>query len=192
MSARRSRWTRALALGAALVLSPVACDMTVGGEDGNFGGLDLDGDGKLTPEDVGTGEVALFVVFNGDGEQVEVAWNATDGAVTRVGAGMYSLRVSLENEATYTLTVRFEGEDPMGPGSGDVTTTSMSADGGWYAYDDAPEATMEITEFEGDRVSGTFVGQSDLDVLGEDEQPTGETVRIVAFAFHAIDYSAPE
>jgi len=53
----------------------------------------------------------------------------------------------------------------------------------WYAYGNEPGGEVEIVAATVTEGSGFFTGEAVMDVLGEYEQPTGETVTVTAFAF---------
>ncbi len=167
-------------------------DDDAGGDD--FGGLDRDGDGTLDPDDVNEGAAASFVSFEfeEDGETGQEPGDEaleTTNVTLSPGFEAWTLEAVFPGggDLSYSLSLRFEnlGTITPGIGAGDVTNGSMSpSDGSWYAYGNDPGGQVEITDANETAASGFFSGEATLDVLGEFEQPTGETVVVHGFAFN--------
>ncbi|GEM_PF-2461359 len=167
-------------------------DDDAAGDD--FGGLDRNGDGSLDADDVDSGAAAGFLSFDFDADG-ETGQDPGDQALetTNVtlspGFEAWNLEAMFpgEGDLTYSLSLRFEnlGTITPGIGAGDVTNGSMSpSDQSWYAYGNDPGGQVEITDATETNASGFFSGTATLDVLGQFEEPTGETVVVRGFAFN--------
>ena len=141
------------------------------------------------------GEGASFVSFDFD-EDGETGQEPGDKALETTSVNLFAgfeawtLEASFPSgtpDLNYSLSLRFENLGTISPGigAGDVTNGSMRpTDQSWYAYRNEPGGQVEITAATETTASGFFSGPATLDVLGQFEEPTGETVVIHGFAFN--------
>jgi hypothetical protein len=199
-----------------LALLLVACPP--GGGDDDDGGspleeLDTNGDGVLDPDDLEPGEAAAVLEFDFDaGDDDDDAADDDDDVVVddpepEEGVTTTQVTLSPSSSAWYleavfqtsgpevTVSLRFENSGEGSPAleTGAVTNGNASPDdGSWYAYGSNPGGEVEIVASSATEASGYFHGTAVMDVLGEFEEPTGETVTITAFAFRDAPLSIPQ
>ena len=180
--------TIALSLGCLLA----ACETTE--EECEAGGLDTNGDGKLDAADVDEGDAGIWASFvDADGEEVEIGTWATDANIMYMGDGVYNLQITFDNDASYVLDLRFDGMSPMETGDHPVAFATLTQDeSSFYAYDSDPTGNVVISDTDGEVASGHFEGEILLEAIDQTEQPTGETVEILGFAFNSVPVSYPQ
>jgi hypothetical protein len=154
-----------------------------------YGGLDVTGDGVLDVDDVEDGEIAVFFqrLDESTGEPTEVeavAASTSEASISPGGSFGWYLNATVDGAE---LSVRFEAES-IAVGAGTITNASYEVDDEHFAYASEPGGEVEIVEVndDGASASGRLVGEPELEVFGAMEQPTGETVKIGAFAFKTI------
>jgi hypothetical protein len=171
-------------------------------DPGPWLGLDTDEDGDLDEDDVSPGYIAALL-------GVDLASEGTSGTAEdqAVTSNLVSLFPSGAGgawnlEATFDLlggtqlrmSMRFENAGVTQPDLGVGTVTNVSAnpvDNSWYAYGSEDLGAIDITDTDVDVASGRYEGAGVLEVLGELEQPTGETVTMHAFAFRDAPLVVP-
>lgn len=169
-----------------------------GNGNGNaaFGGLDRDGDGDLDADDLDAGEAAVYFetdleIAIEDGEDT-VEEGDTSSDVRLIESSGYSLEASFGAIGGVTFSL-WLGTEVLAEGTIDVSgANAQGDDNAWYAY--APEigeATVTLTSVTETTVSGHFEGEIVLEVLGEFEQATGETVTLTGFAFRDAERVLP-
>lgn len=178
------------------LLSLTACPATRdggGGEGGPLDDLDTDGDGELTAADLATGEGGIvltldFVDEDGEADPTEDGLTTTDVRLEQTFSA-WNLAATFGGAASpLTINLRFELEGDLAVGTWDVSSGSASPDDdSWYAYGSEAGGQVEITNVGDGTGSGHFSGTAELDVLGEFEEPTGEVVRVTAFAFRDVE-----
>ncbi len=170
------------------------CDIRGGtnGDDDDdasgLGGLDANGDGVLTDDDLQTGTSGLYTTTSdGDGETEagETFTNAWLGS----GDGAWSLNANSNGSIPMSLAMWFVDPGPddweLSVGSGDVNYVSASSEL-YLLWADSVDGSMEITDVTGDNASGYFDGSVTLIVADQFESPTGQTVTIEGFAFNEL------
>lgn len=182
-----------LALGL-LLAAASACGGPLG--EPAYGGLDVTGDGVLDVDDVEDGQVAVFFQRLDEGGAAPegdegVAVSTTDATITPGGSFGWYLNATVDGKE---LSVRFEGDFPLAAETGVITNASYDVDDEHFAYASEPGGEVEIVEVheDGASASGRLVGEPELEVFGQMEQPTGETIRIGAFAFKTIAIVTPD
>ena len=166
-------------------------DDDAAGDD--FGGLDRNSDGMLDADDVEPGSAASYISLNFEdaAESGDEALETTTVTLTP-GSEAWSLQATFPSgtpDLTYSLSMRFQNLGTITPalGTGLVTNANMSpSDSAWYAYASDPGGSVEITAATETDASGFFTGPATLEVLGEFEEPTGETIVIHGFAFNGV------
>ena len=155
-----------------------------------FGGLDTNGDGLLTSEDVSDGELAVFYtrVDPSAGDTVpgeSLAITTLDATISPGGSFGWYLTGDLDGS---TLSVRFEGDFPLAAGEGTITNGSLDVDDEHFAYASEPGGSVDIADLleDGTLASGAVVGELELEVFDMMEAATGESIRIDGFAFKSI------
>jgi hypothetical protein len=156
-----------------------------------FGGLDADGDGELTAADLEDGEVAVFLqrFDQSAGEPVPLepeALTTLDATLSPGGSFGWYVNANLDGSA---LSLRFEvTESGLAVGDGAITNASLDVDDEHFAYASSPDGAVSISDVaeDGSDASGRVTGDVELDVYGAMEQPTGESIRIEAFAFKSV------
>jgi len=175
------------------LLAVASLAMACGPQDNGeveFGGLDSNGDGLLTSDDVSEGELAVFytrvdqsgtVPAPGDG----LAVTTLDATITPGGSFGWYLTGDLDGA---TFSVRFEGDAPLAVGEGTITNASLDIDDEFFAYGGEPGGAVEIAELieDGTQASGGVTGEVELEVFDMMESPTGEVITISGFAFKSI------
>jgi hypothetical protein len=182
------RALKASAFAAALICLLPACDGAGPEPGGAYGGLDVDGDGELSEGDVEAGTFAVYLQPIPDtGEADEEAAEAITTEDARIfpgGSGGWYLRATVDGRV---LSLRFENGDELSADEGTITNASMDVDEEHFAYASEPGGSIEISEVADAVASGRVHGSVELEVFGMNEMPTGETIRIEAFAFKTIE-----
>jgi len=195
---------RSLSLIALLSLSAVlmACPPNRPGgegdddnEDNGFGGLDTNGDGDLTPDDVAGGSTALFLV-RVDGDQESEDGQTVEAQIV-LGDGVYGLSLTLPGSTAWNIVIWFEDPDfddfELSTGATEIAWVSVSDPSQeLLAWATDTSGTINITEAGMTNASGFFEGSINIAIADQFEQPTGEELQISAFAFNDVPVSMPQ
>jgi len=158
----------------------VGCARRGGPDGGNpnddvFGGLDTDGDGKLTDDDVASGTTAVFWRLTLDGEDSEEATSSTATTI-RQGDGNWMLLVDVEGELPMELNIGFWSAEVDGwdlvEGEGDLQGAWGDAEGYWMSHSECP-GSMVITSVDGDKASGWMDGSVEVVIYDSTEAEVG-------------------
>ena len=155
-------------------------------------GLDIDGDGKLTSDDISGGDAGIYDHREGAGGSTDSS--AVGSAMLYPGDGYWSLEFDLGGSPAWRVSVWFE--DP------NMSTWELDAgpaDFGWanatdpagelLAWSDSSSGTIEITDADQSAASGWFDGEIILVIADQFESPTGDSIRIDGFAFNQVPYA---
>ncbi len=170
-----------------------------------FDGLDSNRDGALGADDLESGAAAAYIDLGPEGSGVDTeagdddddaaedtatGWQITEATLyPAFSEGDWYFQGVLEGESTnYALSIRFENEDPLAVGSGDVVGGSFNAeDNSVYAYGgETPGGTMEITEASDTVASGALTSPVRFEII-ENDSFTGRVVVIEGFAFRDVE-----
>jgi hypothetical protein len=184
-----------------LALFALGCPPASGDDDDNsddsLGGLDRDGDGVLTADDVDEGEGAVYAAFNlndenGDADPTEDGATTADVSLSPASMAWYLQATLTLGGEEVTFSLRFENAGGEAPevGRGIVTNANASS-ASHYAYANESDAEVEITSSDSDSASGFLDGDVSMEVIGEMEQPTGETIVLRGFAFNDVPFLEP-
>ena len=158
-----------------------------------FGGLDRDDDGELTDGDVDSGEAAIFWVSVVDGDEdgaTESADTDTDASLT-LGDGAWGLRFHAGGDLALVVTTYFADPDPedfdLTPGTSSLEYVSVYSEReDLLAWANSSSGEMTISSYANGLGSGYFSGLIEINIADQFEEPTGEVVRIEAFAFSDV------
>jgi len=184
------------ALAILTLLTAAGCDGrrgTGGGDDddaagGGLAGLDQDGDGVLTDDDLDSGSGAIYTTTTNEDGETEEGESSSDAFLT-LGDGYWGL--GIETSGVYPMTIIVYFEDPdtedfiLSPGTGSIGWVSVSSTD-WLVWQDSSEGEVNITSVDGNKASGWFDGTIELVVADQSESQVG-TVTVEGFAFNAVD-----
>ncbi len=182
-------------------LSLTACNPGRGGSGGSgddddngpdgLGGLDTDGDGVLTADDLPAGAAGVYLTTTGGEDDGDEGDSVTDASLTS-GDGAWGLQLSSIGGMALDLTLWFN--DPvmdtyeLDEGEGDLVSVNASAEG-ILVWASERSGTVTITAADETMASGYFEGSIELTVADQTETPTGEIITITGFAFHDVPYA---
>lgn len=154
--------------------------------DVGFGGLDLDGNGVLGPEDLAPGQGAAFLTANfGDQKAPEEFVLGTSGISVRGDwslLGQLVLAAEDAEDETWPLALSFEEPAPT---EGAVGRTTISAPGRWSAISGGEGGgRIALTERTEDLTSGYLSAPTTLQAAVEGKAEFTGTVVLRGFAFH--------
>jgi len=179
-----------------------------------YGGLDSNRDGELAADDLDPGAAAAYFDLGADGNGVEASTGDDDAADDDDGGGddtgtalelseillypaytegdWYFQGVLAGENTNYNLSIRFENEEPLAVGSGDVVGGSFNAeDNSIYAYGgNEPGGRMAITDITDELASGGLTSATRFEVI-EGDMGSGRFVVIEGFAFNGVEISEP-
>jgi hypothetical protein len=169
-------------LAALPACAPLIGDDDDDGSGNDFGGLDVDGDGALTPEDLQAGEVAAYVDLTDAGEDA-AAFLVSNARIEEAVDGFWYIEGDFGGVEGYALSLRFYNGYPLSVGEGEISNATFGNPAGeLYSYTSETAATVEVTAASATSASGQLDGALTLDVY-EMDVPNGETVTIEAAAF---------
>jgi hypothetical protein len=155
-----------------------------------LGGLDDDGDGRLTDADLSSGAAMYSRTVSGDDETEE---GTTDSSARiLMGDGRWYLDFDLDGTYLIGLQIGFDDENfdlTLDEGDAEYRGSSAQVEG-FLAIADSPDGTVIITEGGQETASGWFDGTIVLDIWTEFEEPTGDQVIIEGFAFKDLPISS--
>jgi hypothetical protein len=152
--------------------------------------VDTNGDGQLDETDLDDGQMAIvfqLVPEQGEPDEDTAEGIATlDATITPGGSMGWYLTADLTGRE---LSVRFEAMELIAEVDGAVTNASFDVDDEHFAYAGEPGASVLLSDVAagGASASGRMNGELELEVFGMNEAPTGETIRIDAFAFKGVN-----
>jgi len=157
-------------------------------ENTAMGGLDANGDGLITPDEVGDGKAGVYTETDSDdgtteeGAEVDASLTWGDGAI--------GLAVELDGTVPMRLTLWFDeppidDPDPIAEPLAFQYATAQSDE--YLLWMEEGEGEVQLTEF-GSSASGWFEGSVTILVADQFESPTGQTVHIEAFAFNNVPF----
>ena len=183
------------ALAILTLITAAGCDGRrggAGGDDddaagGGLAGLDQDGDGVFTDDDLASGSSGVYTTTtNDDGETVE--GETTSAAWISSGDGYWALGFETSGVYPMSLVVWFADPDSedweLSTGSGDLGWTSASSSD-WLVWESSSSGTVNVTDVSGGKASGWFDGSINLVVADQSESQVG-TVSIEGFAFNEV------
>ena len=189
---------RTLILLSLLVPLTTGCDARRGGgggsgEPGDVGlaGLDDDGDGVLTDDDLASGEAAVLSRMVSGDDETESGVRDRDSRIL-MGDGRWFLVLGLTGTYPLDLEIGFDDENfdlVLDTGPADHRGTRATLDG-YLAMGSSPEGTIEVTEGGEVTGSGWFDGTIRLEIWTEFEEPTGDEIIIDGFAFKDVAISS--
>lgn len=164
-----------------------------GGDDDDsevsaMGGLDANGDGLITPDEVGDGQAGIYTETDSDDGTTEEGAEV-DASLTW-GDGTLGLAVELDGEVPMRLTLWFDAPlDVPDPTEDPLTFRYATAQSDEFLlWMEEGEGEVQLTEF-GSTASGWFEGSVTILVADQFESPTGQTVHIEAFAFNNVPFA---
>ncbi len=162
-----------------------------GGDDDDFsapgfGGLDIDGDGALTDDDLDPGGTAIFSVITLDGDTTELAQETTD-AFIQAGDGNWYLTFEHDG-AVMQISIGFWSANPDGwelvEGDGALSSAWGSSEELWLGSATVA-GDMVITSTDGNKASGWMDGEVEASIYDMSESEIGSLV-IEGLSFNEI------
>ena len=179
-----------------LLVLPSGCSRVGGGggggngDDAGLAGLDSDGDGVLTDNDLDSG-AAMYSRTTSDDSDVEEGSRDSSARIL-MGDGRWFLDFDLD--ATYSIGLQIGFDDDnfdLVLDEGDATYRGSQAEvDGFLVMQDSPEGTIVITEGGEESGSGWFDGTIRLEIWTAMEEPTGDEVIIEGFGFKDLAISS--
>ena len=158
-----------------------------------LGGLDIDGDGVLTDDDLDSGEVAVFSRIEGGDDAGDYA-NSWSGGYLAGGDGAYSVNGRIGGAIPADLALWFDATDPetfeLAVGEGDIAWANATSEE-YLIWAESSSGSVTITEASSTQASGYFEGEVVFVVASQNESPTGETIVIEGLAFNDLPIGAP-
>lgn len=143
--------------------------------DAAFGGLDVDGDGKLTDDDLSEGRTAVFWRLSLDGEDSEEATSSTAGRIQQ-GDGNWFVVVDVEGELPMELNIAFQSPQVDGwdlvVGEGELQGAWGDPEGYFMGHEECP-GDMVITAVDGGTASGWMDGTVEVTIYDDSESEVG-------------------